>query len=234
MQVRIGVEIAFLILGLVHLTIASPIIKPLRNPSISGIRSSRLKPGTNSRFEVEYAFDNKFEDGQLPLPVQKDAPAVVEKFLKKYGMKGKLKEGSEFRGYPYNLIQFDIGGDDWGQVIRTEEGITGLLFRGASTAGIRFAVDRNIIQDRETNGIDPTTYFNDALQKARREHDRRIRESESSRPNWRSKIKSWWQRGRNWKQRQRQDELETMTLASSEDGIVAPLPGSSDESELSV
>ncbi|KAJ3773009.1 hypothetical protein FB446DRAFT_734566 [Lentinula raphanica] len=233
MQVRIGVEIAFLILRLVHLAIASPITKP-PNPSISGIRTSRLKPGPNSRFEVDYAFDN-FKDGQLPLPVQKDAPAVVEKFLKKYGMKGKLKEGSEFRGYPYSLIQFDIGGDDWGQVIRTEEGITGLLFRGASTAGIRFAVDRNIVQDLKTTWIDPTTYFNDALQKAQREHDRRIRESESSRPNWRSKIKSWWQRGRNWKQRQRQDELETMTLASSdEDGIVAPLPGSSDESELSV
>ncbi|KAJ3833244.1 hypothetical protein F5878DRAFT_417509 [Lentinula raphanica] len=225
MKVRIGVEIAFLILGVVHLTIASPIKQPL-TPSIIGIPPSRPKANPNSRSEVEYVFQN--EDGKLPLPVQKDAPAVVEKFLKKFGVKGKLKKGSEFRGYPYNLIRFGIGDDDWGQVIRTDEGITGLLFRGDL---VSFAVDRNIIPDRKTVAIDPMTYFNDALQKARREHDRRIRESESSRPNWRSKIKSWWQRGRNWKQRQRQDELETMTLASSDDGIVAPLPGS--DSELS-
>ncbi|KAJ3773010.1 hypothetical protein FB446DRAFT_797638 [Lentinula raphanica] len=227
MRLRTGAKIIILISGLVHLTIASPIIvnnasplkKSSRTGSTSGLRSKhRPKHEQNPASPMFYTFLNSEEDRKKRPTPREDAPKVVEDFLKILGMDSryKLEEGSTCHQDPKDFIDFGIVGnesDAWGEVIRTKEGITGFLGDGPAIEDFKYVVEKGK-EVGPADGIDVVRVMNDA------------RDLDLPRTKWQSKIKYWWQMLRSkywwknkwqrWKNGKQRQVFETDSEADSD------------------
>ncbi|KAJ3824160.1 hypothetical protein F5880DRAFT_1612262 [Lentinula raphanica] len=222
MRLRTGAKIIILISGLVHLTIASPLKKSSRTESTAstfGLRSKhRSGHEQNPASPMFYTFLNSEEDRKKRPTPREDAPKVVEDFLKILGMHSryKLEEGSTCHQDPKDFIIFGIVGnesDAWGQVIRTEAGITGFLGDGPAIEDFKYAVEKGkTVEPGE--GIDVVGVMNDA------------RDLDLPRTKWQTRIKNWWQMLRNrywwknkwqkWKNGKQRQEPETDSEADSD------------------